>query len=155
MAGEHIFRTHTELPTGLGETFDFFAAAENLERITPPELQFKIVSPKPVHIEEGALIDYRLKLMGISFGWRTQITNWDPPHVFTDSQLKGPYRQWIHTHRFWEENGKTQMTDEVRYKLPLFPLGEVAYPLVRLQVRRIFAYRGEAIRDLLLKSETP
>jgi ligand-binding SRPBCC domain-containing protein len=147
---EHVFRTTTRLPLPRAEVFPFFAAAENLERITPPELRFRITTGGPVQIHEGAHIAYRLRLFGVSFGWTTEITEWNPPHAFTDAQIRGPYRQWIHRHTFREDGGETVMDDEVRYRLPLFPAGEVAAPLVALQVRRIFAYRARAIRRILL-----
>ncbi len=148
---EHVFRTTTRLPLPRAEVFPFFAAAENLERITPPELRFSIRTPGPIDVHQGTLIEYQLKLFGVPFGWRTEICAWDPPHAFTDQQLKGPYRQWIHRHTFREDGpDATIMDDEVRYRLPLEPLGDLAAPLIRLQVKRIFAYRAKAISHLLL-----
>lgn len=148
-AVEHVFRTTTRLPLPVAEVFPFFAAAENLERITPPELRFGIVTAGPVDLRAGARIEYRLRLFGVPFRWHTEITEWAPPYAFTDTQLRGPYRQWIHRHTFREDGGETVMDDVVRYRLPLWPLGEVAAPLVALQVRRIFGYRARAIRRLL------
>ena len=148
---EHTLRTSTNLPLAQEEVFAFFSEAHNLERITPPELAFEIVTPQPIEMEEGTLIEYRLGLFGISFAWLTQIDRWDPPHVFVDRQVRGPYEQWIHTHRFPREDGATLVEDEVRYRLPFSPLGEVAYPLVRLQLKRIFSFRQRMIRKLLLE----
>lgn len=147
--GDHVFRARTVIPRPLQDVFAFFAAAENLEVITPPELGFEIVTPAPIVIAEGTLIDYRLRLFGVPFRWRTRIARWDPPHSFTDEQVKGPYRAWVHTHAFRAVDGGTEMTDEVRYQLPLAPLGDLAYPLVRLQVRRIFAFRNREIEKRL------
>jgi ligand-binding SRPBCC domain-containing protein len=149
---EHVLRTETRLALPQAEVFRFFAAAENLERITPPELNFRIMTPSPVVLRAGALIDYRLSLFGVPFTWRTEITEWDPPHSFVDTQLKGPYAQWIHRHWFREESGVTVMGDEVRYRLPVPLLGEVGLPLVKLQVGRIFRYRESRIRSLLADS---
>ena len=147
--GDHLFTWETLVPGPRAEVFAFFADAENLERITPPELRFRIRTPLPFAIEEGALIDYRLGLFGVPFSWKTRITRWEPESVFVDEQLSGPYAKWVHTHRFEEAEGGTRMRDEVIYRLPLYPAGEVAYPLVRLQLRRIFAYRGRRIKELL------
>lgn len=146
MARHHVFHASIELPLPRERVFPFFADAANLQVITPPEMGFRIVSPTPVAMAEGALIRYRLRLMGVPFEWLTRIAAWDPPHAFVDEQLKGPYRVWIHTHRFDDTPSGTRIDDDVQYELPLYPLGEVAAPLVRLQVRRIFDYRARAIR---------
>ena len=155
MAVTHRLSTSTFLPLPREEVFAFFADAENLERITPPELAFEIVTPRPIDIEAGTLIDYRLGLFGVRFGWRTEIEVWEPPYRFVDQQISGPYRLWHHTHTFVEVAGPdgesgTQMDDLVRYQLPLSPLGDVGYPLIRLQLARIFGYRQRAIREILL-----
>jgi ligand-binding SRPBCC domain-containing protein len=147
--GIHVLRAVTSIPRGLDEVFAFFAAAENLERITPPSLRFRIVTPQPIEMAAGTLIDYRLSLNGLPFRWRTEITEWDPPVSFTDTQVRGPYHTWIHRHSFTRDEGGTLMTDEVRYRLPLWPLGELALPLVRRQLLGIFSHRGRVIRELL------
>lgn len=148
--GEHVLRTQTELPLPIDEVFAFFSRAENLERITPDELGFRIDTPLPIDMKEGTLIDYTLHLFGIPMHWQTLITDWDPPHGFVDEQLKGPYAQWIHRHSFRSEGNHTVMEDQVRYRLPLWPLGELALPLIKLQLKRIFGHREKAIRELLI-----
>lgn len=153
-SGEHLLTTETLIPRPREEVFAFFAAAENLERITPPELQFRIRTPLPIGMEAGALIEYRLGLFGVPFRWRTRISRWEPPESFADEQLQGPYARWIHTHRFEQVEGGTRVTDEVRYRLPLYPLGELALPLVRLQLRRIFSYRTRRLHELLREDGT-
>lgn len=147
--GIHLLRAVTRIQAPLEEVFAFFADARNLERITPPELRFRIVTPEPIEMGAGTLIEYRLGLWGLRFGWRTEITAWDPPATFTDSQLRGPYHTWIHRHDFEADGDATIMTDEVHYRLPLWPLGEVALPVVARQLRRIFSYRAGVIRGLL------
>ena len=150
---EHHFSTSTILPLPRERVFPFFADAANLEVITPPELRFEILTPSPIEMRVGALIRYRLRLMGVRFGWLTRISHWDPPNEFVDEQLKGPYRTWVHRHRFTEVPGGTLIEDDVTYTLPLFPFGELAAPIVSLQVRRIFAHRAGAIRRAMASGQ--
>jgi len=149
MARSHLLQTQQWLPHPPAAVFPFFADAFNLERITPPELRFRITTPGPITMQLGTLIAYRLRLFGVPFTWLTRISQWDPPRQFVDEQLFGPYRQWIHTHHFAPSAGGTLMTDRVVYQLPFFPFGELALPLVRLQLQRIFAYRRRTIAQLL------
>ena len=147
---KHTLSTRLEIPLPVDTVFEFFSKAENLQRLTPPELQFQILTPTPIDIRQGTLIDYQLGLFGLRFRWKTEITNWDPPHQFIDVQLRGPYREWIHTHRFIPTTKGTAILDDVQYQLPFSPIGDLAYPVVRLQLARIFGYRQAAVRRLLL-----
>ena len=147
--GDRYLETTTSLPRGIDEVFAFFANAENLERITPPELAFRILTPTPIDIEEGSIIDFRLRLFGVPFGWRTRIVQWQPNEQFVDEQIRGPYKSWRHLHRFVEWGNGTRMTDRVEYRLPLQPAGALALPLVRRQLDRIFRFRASTIRQLL------
>jgi ligand-binding SRPBCC domain-containing protein len=133
--------------------FDFFSRASNLERITPPFLRFRIKTPEPIEMRKGAIIDYNLRIHGVPALWRTEIAEWDPPHQFVDLQLKGPYKLWHHTHTFTEEQGGTRMVDEVRYEVPLGPLGDIVEALfVRKDVTNIFRFRNSQISTLLKTS---
>lgn len=140
-----------EIALPIDHVFDFFSNAANLERITPPEINFNILTKLPIDIRKGTLIDYEISLFRIPVKWRTEITEWNPPHSFIDQQIRGPYRQWIHRHTFTElENGITKMDDTVRYRLPLEPLGDLAHFLVRTELEAIFDYRAEAIARILM-----
>lgn len=152
MMFEHFFTAETIVPAPREEVFAFFSSATNLARITPPSLGFHIVTAQPITMAEGTLIDYRISLHGVPMRWRTLIRKWNPPHEFVDVQLKGPYRIWEHHHEFLELSGhETLMKDRVRYALPLPPFGEVALPLVRAEIRGIFAFRQKTITEVFQK----
>jgi ligand-binding SRPBCC domain-containing protein len=133
------------------ETFAFFSDAFNLERITPPFLRFRILTPPPIKLAAGTLIEYRLKLFGIPLFWRTVIEEWKPEESFVDRQVKGPYAWWRHTHTF-EKKGSYQvlMRDLVEYRIPFGLLGRLAHRLfVKRWLKAIFDYRAATTAHLL------
>ncbi len=135
------------------QVFDFFSEPRNLARITPDAMGFEFLS-SDFEMREGLEIDYRLRpLLGIPAGWRTRITEFDPPHGFADIQDAGPYRRWEHRHRFKPFAGGTLVEDEIGYELPFGALGVLGHGwLVRNEVRRIFRHRARAIASIF---ETP
>jgi ligand-binding SRPBCC domain-containing protein len=142
---EHLLEREQRIPAGPAEVFDFFADPRNLEEITPPWLHFRITDA-PDRAEDGSRITYRLRLHGIPIRWTSRIEDWDPPHRFADTQVRGPYSHWHHTHTVEPEGDGVLMRDRVRYSLPLGPLGELAHRVVvRRDLDRIFDYRREAI----------
>lgn len=142
----HVLERAQLIPRPRAEVFAFFSDAHNLEAITPGFLRFRVLTPAPIAMSEGARIDYRLSLFGVPFTWRTRIAAWEPGERFVDVQLSGPYRRWHHTHAFADAPGGTLMTDRVEYALPLGPLGAFAHALfVRRTVERIFDHRREVI----------
>ena len=143
----HVLRREQRLPGTPDEVFPFFADARNLEAITPPWLGFRVVTPEPIEMRAGTLIEYRLRLRGLPLAWLTQIEDWTPGVRFVDVQLAGPYGLWHHTHEFAPDGaGGTLMRDTVRYALPFWPLGEVAHALVvRRDLAAIFAFRHDEV----------
>ncbi len=136
------------VPAPRAEVFAFFADARNLEAITPEFLRFRLVTPGPIPMAAGTLIEYRLSLYGVGFRWRTRIDVWEPGTRFVDVQLSGPYRLWRHTHSFEDAPGGTRVGDRVEYDLPLGPLGALAHALlVRRALRRIFDHRRQKIEE--------
>ena len=156
MATYHTLRREQRLPGAPDDVFPFFADAGNLEAITPAPLRFHIVTPRPIDMRVGTIIEYRLRLRGIPIRWLTRIEEWEPGVRFVDMQLSGPYRLWHHTHEFSPDgDGGTLMRDTVRYALPFWPLGELAAPLVRRELAAIFDFRREEVVRRLSPRRAP
>jgi ligand-binding SRPBCC domain-containing protein len=128
------------------QVFDFFAEASGLQTLTPPWLDFSILTALPIEMKQGTLIDYRLRIRGMTLRWRSEITVWEPPLRFVDEQVKGPYRHWRHEHRFEPADGGTNCLDVVHYRVPGGRL--VDWLLVRRDLRRIFEFRRQTLRLL-------
>ncbi len=139
----HTIETEVWLPKPLDIVFPFFADARNLATLTPPWLRFSVLTPGPIQLKPGALIDYRLHLHGIPIRWQSEITAWQPPHRFVDEQRRGPYRRWIHEHTFVEHNGGTLARDRVQYAVSGGSL--VNYLFVARDLQRVFAFRKETL----------
>jgi ligand-binding SRPBCC domain-containing protein len=147
----HFFNTEQFLPIDILQAWSFFSDAKNLSVITPPELDFKILTDLDnEEIYEGMLIDYTVKpLLGIPVRWQTEIIKIDKPEVFTDRQLKGPYKTWEHTHTFSEKDNGVIMKDQVKYQLPFGIIGRIANSLlVRKKIENIFNYRREVLKKI-------
>ena len=139
------------LPAETDQVFEFFADAHNLEAITPPWLNFRVVGAGPIEMGPGSLIEYRLRLHRFPVNWLTRIESWLPGRGFEDRQVRGPYRLWHHTHSFEPCDGGTRMRDVVRYALPLGLLGSLAHSaLVRRDLERIFDFRRDAVAAVFL-----
>jgi hypothetical protein len=153
----HVLHREQHLDGAPEEVFPFFADARNLERITPPLLSFRVITPGPIEMHVGTLIEYRLRVHRVPIRWLTSIQAWDPPHRFVDMQLKGPYALWHHTHTFAPApGGGTTMTDTVRYAIGFGPLGELAHRLtVRRDVEEIFSFRAAAVPALVGAASAP
>ena len=146
----HRLERVQHVPLDVEATFRFYGEIANLERITPPWLQFRILDPRPDRLRAGARIEYSLVLHRFPVRWITQIDVWEPPYRFTDFQVRGPYRLWKHTHTFEPAGDGTLATDVVRYAIPYGPLGALAHvAFVRRDLRRIFDYRRDAVSALL------
>ncbi len=136
------------------DVFAFFADAYNLEAITPDFLHFRILTPPPIVMQPGTLIDYTLRLFGIPFQWQTRIETFEPPYRFTDIQRRGPYRHWHHRHEFFDVAGGTMVRDHIDYALPYGLLGTVAHAcLLRRTLDRIFDDRFARLERLFPSGE--
>jgi ligand-binding SRPBCC domain-containing protein len=151
MLMRRVYRLDTWLwiPLPRAVVFDFFADARNLERITPAFLVFRMLTPTPVQMRRGTLIDYRIGLRGLPMTWRSEITTWDPPACFVDVQVRGPYRAWHHTHAFEDVDGGTRVVDTVEYAVrgPSLIANAINRLVVAPDLTRIFTFRHEALQD--------
>jgi ligand-binding SRPBCC domain-containing protein len=133
----------------LADVFDFFAQPENLARLTPEAMRFCILTPSPIAMSAGAVIDYTIHIFGRSLRWTTVITEFQPPYRFVDIQLRGPYSFWHHTHTFADTPHGTLIRDHVRYALPFGLVGRLAHTLaVRRQLEGVFDYRAGIITSM-------
>jgi ligand-binding SRPBCC domain-containing protein len=140
------FNSKIWLPVPRDRVFEFFANPGNLERLTPPWLHFEIVTPPDTAIRQGTLLDYRLRLRGLPLRWQSEISRWDPPHLFVDRQTKGPYSLWVHEHSFADHDGGTLVSDRVNYAVPGGRL--VQKFLVAPDIERIFQFRHRVLEEI-------
>jgi len=145
----HSLEYNQFVPHKVDKVFSFFEKAENLDQLTPKNLSFKILTPSPINMNVGRLIDYTIKIFGINFHWRTLITDYKKNYGFVDEQLKGPYSFWHHTHTFIESNGGTQINDKVLYSMPFGIIGTLAHLLfVKRSLHKIFNVRQETMNKI-------
>ena len=147
----HVLQTTQVIPVTLDRAWDFFSDPRNLAKITPPELDFTILTTLPERVHAGLMIEYRVRpLLGIPVRWLTEITHVEPEKFFVDEQRIGPYRIWHHEHHFKAlDDGHTEITDRVTYVLPFGPLGDLVHPfLVKPQLAKIFAFREKAVGEM-------
>lgn len=150
--GAYCLTSQFRLPVARPKLFEFFSDAFQLEQITPPWLNFRVLTPGPITIKPGTLIDYQLKLRRIPIRWRTEISTWDPPYSFTDRQLKGPYHLWNHHHTFEAKDNETVIHDRVLYRVPG---GAIIHRLfVKSELRKIFSFRQSRLMELFGNSES-
>lgn len=148
--GLHLLRSVQVVPTTIDHCWAFFSDPRNLAEITPPALDFQIISDLPPSIRSGLMIQYRVRpLFGIPMTWVSEITQVDGPRFFIDEQRIGPYALWHHEHSFRElEGGRTEIADVVHYAPPFGVLGELAHPfLIAPELAKIFAFREKAVRE--------
>ena len=150
-----IITQELSLRVPLEKVFAFFSDASNLEKITPPELRFRILSPLPIKMNVGTRLQYSLRLYGISFHWESLISEWVPDKRFVDEQIRGPYRRWVHLHEFESDGDMTVIRDRVEYELPMEPISRLFQPLVRRQLERIFQFRRHTIMQLFEPIDSP
>jgi ligand-binding SRPBCC domain-containing protein len=144
--GGYRLTSEVRVPAPIDRVFEFFSDATQLERLTPTWLKFSVVTPKPISMREGTLIDYKLRVHGMPLKWQSRITCWDPPFRFADEQLRGPYRRWHHGHTFEPDGDWTICRDEVDYN---FWGGSIIHSLfVKRDLEKIFSFRTRVLQEV-------
>ena len=143
--GITVVHEETVVPASLEETFGFFSDAANLEKLTPPWLEFQVRSKGSLAMREGLEIDYVIALHGFPIPWKTRIDLWEPGVRFVDRQVNGPYVWWHHEHRFEDIAAGTRVVDHVEFVPRLRWITE---GVVRRDVQAIFKYRKAALKRI-------
>ena len=148
--GGYVLRAAVVAPRPVDEVFAFFTNAFNLEKMTPPEMGFRVLTPEPIEMRVGLKIDYRVRVLGLPVSWQSEITAWEPGVRFADVQTRGPFRWWEHEHTFdpvtKEGRPGTRIGDHVRYGVPG---GALVHALqVRRTNERVFAHRTRVLEEL-------
>ncbi len=146
----HVLAREQFLERPLPQVFEFFSQARNLERLTPPWMRFEVVTPEPIEMHDGTVIDYRLRVHGVPLRWTSRIESWEENVRFVDRQIKGPYALWHHTHDFEQLGSGTLIRDTVRYSIGFGLIGEVIHAVeVQRDLDNIFTYRRSAVLEAL------
>ncbi len=151
---DHVLESRVVLPRPRPEVFAFVADPQNLSGLAPASLGLRVHGPATLHA--GAVLDLRLRWLGVPLRWRAYVREWDPPYRFVDVQVRGPWARWEHRHQFLEVDGGTLLLDRVTYRPPLGPLGRLVHALVLgRQLRRLWEYRRRRLAALLAGGAPP
>jgi ligand-binding SRPBCC domain-containing protein len=147
----HTLNRTTVVKAPLNQVWDFIATPSNLNRITPENMSFEVISYLPEVMVEGLLIQYSVKIPLFGrWNWLTEIKHIQEGHSFVDEQRAGPYRFWYHYHEIQPHRDGTQIIDRVTYQMPFWLVGElVNILLVQRQLKEIFDFREKAFKQLL------
>ena len=152
---DHVLEARLWLARPRPEVFAFFADPRNLLRLTPPRVGLRLRTDCST-LAAGAVLDFRVRWLGVPLRWRSYVREYDPPYRFVDVQVRGPWARWEHRHLFLEDGGGTWVEDRVTYRLPLGPLGRLAHhALVERQLRALWAYRQARLGELVGRVGAP
>jgi len=144
------FESKQTINCSIETVFSFFSSPENLKVLIPPRLGFKILTPSPINMGKGCLIDYLIYFMGIPVHWCSIITDYDPPYMFIDQQIKGPYTLWHHKHTFREIKNGVEIRDRVVYSIPVGWMGRLLHKYWIKKILKIFFHTGEILLPAFL-----
>ena len=131
--------------------WDFFSKPSNLNKLTPEDVEFKIISGKSDDFYAGKIISYKIKPFKlVTLNWITEISQVKEGFYFIDNQISGPYKMWHHEHHFKSNNdGTTEIIDKVKYKVPFYILGRISHKIfIKRKLIKIFNFRQKKINEL-------
>jgi ligand-binding SRPBCC domain-containing protein len=128
--------------------FAFHELPDALARLTPPWERSRVISAAP-DLRAGSRAVIETRLFGfVPVRWVAEHTAYDPPRMFEDVQVEGPFKSWRHRHFVEPHEKGALLRDEVEYETPLGALGRLAAPLlVEPRLRRLFEYRHRVTRE--------
>jgi ligand-binding SRPBCC domain-containing protein len=146
----NLFKKTQLLPIDIETCWKFFSDPKNLSLITPPEMNFQILTDLPDEIYPGLIIQYKVSpILSLRMNWVTEITQARKPYYFIDEQRFGPYKFWHHQHHFKEHQDGIEMTDIVHYRIPFGFAGKMfGKILVESQLNKIFDFREKKLKEL-------
>jgi len=147
----HQLTTRQKVQAPIEKVWEFFSRPDNLNLLTPPSLDFRILSGDDREMHNGQIISYGIRILPmVRVGWVTEIKHVVPLSSFVDEQRVGPYKLWHHRHEFIPTDGGVDIIDTVHYTMPYSILGELMHLLwVRRRLHTIFHYRRERMVELL------
>ena len=138
----------------IDKVFEFFNTPLNLQKITPPFMNFKLLTPGKIVMKDGAVFDYKISLLGIPIRWTSYICDYDPPYQFSDIQLQGPHSYWHHQHIFESVDNGTLIKDIVHYEMPFGFLGRLGNFFIGKPLNNaMFNHRTKVVESLFGQDE--
>ena len=145
---KYNFSKSTLLNCGIEELFEFHRDTSNLEKVSPQNLDVKIIKMDEVPMEQGSEVELKISKFGIGIKWKIKILHLEPPNLISDLQEKGPFKHWLHNHRFEKTERGTLMTDEIFFMPPLGVLGIPLVPFIKLNLNNMFEYRHKRMKEI-------
>ncbi|GJQ62270.1 MAG: hypothetical protein SCALA702_13230 [Melioribacteraceae bacterium] len=145
------FRKKINIKCNIDDIFRFHLNPENINVISPPGLNAKIVSITDKPLKSGSVVKLEVSQLGIKSIWVIEIVEYSYPRVICDQQRSGFFNYWKHYHIFEVAGDEVEMTDKVILKPPLGLLGYMAYPAIWLGLSFMFRYRHYKTKKVLEK----
>ncbi len=149
----NVYTKSTLIATSREELFAFHANPENIKIVTPPYIKTKLLFVSDNPLVAGSSIQLKSVRFGIPQEWLVKVTDYNAPSYFTDTQLKGPFKLFKHTHKFESSINGTILTDVVYYIPKGNFLGKLVKSFIHKELVKMFDYRHWATKNYFEKAE--